>query len=158
MANRLHRRDCSALTLYASPHPSRLTGRQSDINDFPFPAAGALPDLPVGAADQIRTSRNLTSHSNYVKHSIGYRSFIQHALVSVSTINAWLTQTQYLSSTYNVEASFNSSSDSFIGKLLSAWLVPLRRIIDADRIERWNGTSCDFLGVLSDPHLLCAGW
>jgi hypothetical protein len=28
-----------------------------------FPAADALPDLPVGAADRIRTSRNPTSHN-----------------------------------------------------------------------------------------------
>ena len=38
------------------------------------------------------------------------------------------------------------------------FLIPLRPIISADRIERRNRTECDFLGVLSDPHLLWAGW
>ena len=56
VANRFHRRDCSASTQYAPLHPSRLTGR--------FLSAGALPDLPVGAADRIRTSRNPTSHTS----------------------------------------------------------------------------------------------
>ena len=36
---------------------------------------------------------------------------------------------------------------------VSVVLLPHRLRINADRIERRNRTECDFLGVLSDPHL-----
>jgi hypothetical protein len=38
------------------------------------------------------------------------------------------------------------------------YYLPLQPTINTNRIERRNRTECDFLGVLSDPHLLWAGW